>query len=590
MLPNPSLSQHRRQRSQRTVGEGVRSFVVGGFITLLLFGALVPRLSFLQLSEGELNQQRAEENRIRLVPKRPERGKILDRKGRILANSTYTYSVFVWPIAQKNTKWPQTVKVLSEILNMPAADIQARVEQEGQSSTSLIRVARGLSFPQVVALSERTSDIVGVEIDKEAIRYYPHGELAAQVIGYIGEISEEELAHKRQQDQPYRLGDVIGQLGIEASYEPILRGTWGGNQIEVDGSGRIVRILGQKLPIAGTDVKLTLDIDVQRAAEQALGKRQGAVVAINPKNGAILAMVSYPSFNPNWFAKGMTEQQWQELQNRKFPFVNRALQAFPPASTFKIATAIAGLESGKYNPNSILMTYPSIHGVGDWNRAGFGAIGFQTALQWSSNTFFGQIGVGTTPKILIEWAKRLGVAQKTGIDIPGEATGFIPDPAWKKEVFQDAWYPADTVMVAIGQGAVQLSPLQVSVIFATVANGGYKVKPHFIQSDQPNTHWRTSLQLKPQTLATIRSGLRAVVTSGTGHILNAASIPPAAGKSGTAEDPPRSSHTWFGAYAPFNNPEIVVVAFGENTGGGGGSTAGPIALKVLEAYFQAKKK
>ena len=587
-LSNNSWSKQRRQRSQRSVGEGARSFVIGGFITLLLFGAIVPRLRFLQITEGALNRQRADENRVRLIPKRPERGKILDRKGRILANSTYTYSVFVWPIAQKDDKWPQTLDVLSSILNIPRSDIQARVQQEGQNATSLIRVAQGLSFPQVVALSERISDVVGVEIDKEAIRYYPHGELASQVIGYIGEIGEEELARKH--DQPYRLGDVVGQLGIEASYEQDLRGTWGGNQIEVDGSGRIIKILGQKLPIAGTDVKLTLDIDVQKAAEQALGKRQGAVVAINPKNGEILAMASYPGFNPDWFAKGVTEKQWQELQNRQFPFVNRAVQAFPPASTFKIATAIAGLESGKYNPNSVLMTYPSVHGVGDWNGAGFGAIGFQTALQWSSNTFFGQIGVGTSPKTLIDWAKRLGAGERTGLDIPGEATGFIPNPAWKKEVFKDAWYPADTVMVSIGQGAVQLSPLQVSLIFSTIANGGYKVKPHFLHADKPDDQWRTSLKLKPQTLKTIQSGLRAVVTSGTGTALNVPNIPPAAGKSGTAEDPPRSSHTWFGAYAPYNKPEIVVVAFGENTGGGGGSTAGPIALKVLEAYFKTQKK
>lgn len=587
-LSKNSLSRQRRQRSQRTVGEGARSFVLGGLVTVLLFGAIVPRLRFLQITEGTLNRQRADENRVRLIPKRPERGKILDRKGRILANSTYTYSVFVWPIAQKDAKWPQTVEVLSSILNMPADDIQTKVAQEGQNATSLIRVAQGLSFPQVVALSERTSDIVGVEIDKEAIRYYPHGELASQVIGYIGEINEEELARKRE--QPYRLGDVIGQMGIEASYEQKLRGIWGGNQIEVDGAGRIIKILGQKLPIAGTDVKLTLDLDVQKATEKALGKRQGAVVAINPKNGEVIAMASYPGFNPDWFAKGVTEKQWQELQNRKFPFVNRAMQAFPPASTFKIATAIAGMESGKYQPNARIATSASVHGVGDWNRAGFGVIGFPTALQWSSNTFFGRVGVGTSPKILIEWAKRLGAGEKTGIDIPGEAKGFIPDPAWKKEVFKDAWYPADTVMVSIGQGAVQLSPLQVSLIFSAIANGGYKVKPHFLKSDQPDDQWRTALNLKPQTLKTIQSGLRAVVTSGTGTALNVPSIPPAAGKSGTAEDPPRSSHTWFGAYAPHNNPEIVVVAFGENTGGGGGSTAGPIALKVLEAYFKAQKK
>lgn len=316
------------------------------------------------------------------------------------------------------------------------------------------------------------SDIVGVEIDKEAIRYYPHGELASQVIGYIGEISEEELA--RKQDKPYRLGDVVGQLGIEASYEQKLRGTWGGNQIEVDGAGRIVQILGQKLPIAGEDVKLTLDLEVQKAAEKALGKRQGAVVAINPKNGAIIAMASYPGFNPNWFAKRVTEKQWQELQNRKFPFVNRAMQAFPPASTFKIATAIAGIESGKYSPNALVATSASVHGVGDWNGAGFGVIGFQTALQWSSNTFFGRVGVGTSPKILIEWAKRLGVGERTGIDIPGESSGFIPDPAWKKRCLKTPGILLTPLWFLSGRGQYNSVPSKSPSFLLPLPMGGIK--------------------------------------------------------------------------------------------------------------------
>lgn len=553
-------------------------------VSILLFGVIPARLFFLQIAQGERNRQLADENRIQLIPKRPERGKIFDRKGRILASSQFSYSVFVWPLAQSKQQWPQSVQTLSRILGIPAQEIQDKVEKAGINSPSLLRIARGISFSQIVALEEHRSEMTGVQVDSEATRMYPNGELGAQVLGYIGEITGEEL--EKRKAQGYRLGDVIGKMGIESAYENELRGTWGGQQVEVDGSGRIVRVLGQKLSLPGKDIMLTLDLDVQMAAEKALGDRPGAIVAMDPRDGAVLAMVSHPGFDPNWFSKSMSESQWKTLQKRSFPFVNRALQGFPPASTFKIITATAGMESGKFPPNTILMTYPSIHGVGDWNGAGFGAIGFPTALQWSSNTFFGQVGVGVGPKILLDWAHRYGLGEKTGIEIPGEAEGFLPTPEWKKKVWQDRWYPADSVMMAIGQGAVQVSPLQSAVVFAVPANGGYRVKPHLRKTGTQSDQSRQSLDLKPTTLQTIRTGMRAVVQAGTGTALNVPTIPPAAGKSGTGEDPPRPSHTWFGGFAPFDKPEIVVVAFAENSGGGGGHTCGPIVLQVLEAYFK----
>lgn len=553
-------------------------------VSLLLLGLIPARLAFLQIAQGKHNRELADENRIQLIPKRPERGKVFDRKGRILAGSQSSYSVFVWPLVQKKEQWPQILQTLSRILDIPAEQIQEKVKKAGVNSPSLVRVARGISFSQIVALEEHRSELSGIEVDNEATRFYPNGEMAAQTLGYIGEITGEEL--DKQKAQGYRLGDVIGKMGIEAAYENDLRGTWGGQQVEVDGAGQIVRILGQKPTLPGKDITLTLDLDVQKAAEAALGDRQGAIVAMDPRNGAVLAMVSHPAFDPNWFSKNMTEAQWQALQKRTFPFVDRALQGFPPASTFKIITATAGMESGKYPPSTVLMTYPSIHGVGDWNGAGFGAIGFITALQWSSNTFFGQVGAGVGPKTLLDWSHRYGLGQKTGIEIPGEAEGFLPSPEWKKKVWQDNWYPADSVMMAIGQGAVQVSPLQSAVVFAVPANGGYRVKPHLLKSDGPPDRWRQSLNIKPQTLTTIRTGMRAVVQAGTSTALNVPGIPPVAGKSGTGEDPPRRSHTWFGGFAPFDKPEIVVVAFAENSGGGGGHTCGPIALKVFEAYFK----
>ena len=586
LLQNRQFNEFQRRPNSRTVGYGTRSFILISIISVLLVGMLPARLAYLQIVQGTRNRELADENRIQLIPKRPERGRILDRKGRVLAGSQFSYSVFVWPNAQKKPQWTQTVKRLAELLKIPEAEIQEKVKKAGINSPSLVRVARGIDFSQVVALEEHRSELAGVEVDEEAIRYYPHGELAAQVLGYIGEITGEEL--DKRATQGYRLGDVIGKIGIEASYESELRGTWGGQQVEVDGAGRIVKVLGEKPSKPGKNIQLTLDLDVQKAAEKALAGRHGAVVAMDPRDGSILAMVSQPAFDPNWFAKNITEAQFQELNKRSFPFGNRALQGFPPASTFKVVTAIAGMETGKYPPSTVLMTFPSIHGVGDWNGAGFGSIGYNTALQWSSNTFFGQVGVGVGAKDLLDWAHRLGLGKETGIDIPGEAEGFLPTPEWKKKVWQDSWYPADSVMMAIGQGAVQVSPLQSAVVYAVPANGGYLVKPHLRELSESKIT-RTSLNLKPKTLETLRAGMRAVVQTGTGTALNVPSIPPSAGKSGTGEDPPRPSHTWFGGFSPYEKSEIVVVAFAENSGGGGGKTCGPIVQKVLEAYFKHNK-
>jgi penicillin-binding protein 2 len=586
LLQNRQVKGFQRRSSSRTVGYGTRSFILIGIFSLLLIGMLPARLAYLQILQGTRNRELADENRIQLIPKRPERGTILDRKGRVLAGSQFSYSVFVWPNAQKRPQWPQTVQRLSQLLGIPKDEIQTKVKKAGINSPSLVRVARGIDFSQVVALEEHRSELAGVEVDEEAIRYYPHGEVAAQVLGYIGEITGEEL--DKRADQGYRLGDVIGKIGVEESYESELRGTWGGQQVEVDGAGRIVQVLGEKPSKPGKNIQLTLDLDVQKAAEKALAGRPGAVVAMDPRDGDILAMVSQPAFDPNWFAKNMTDAQWKELNRRSFPFVNRALQGFPPASTFKVVTAIAGMETGKFPPSTVLMTYSAIHGVGDWNGAGFGAIGYNTALQWSSNTFFGQVGVGVGPTNLLDWAHRLGLGKPTGIDIPGESEGFLPTPEWKKKVWQDSWYPADSVMVAIGQGAVQVSPLQSAVVYAVPANGGYVVKPH-VRKFSESQIVRKSLNLKPKTLETLRVGMRAVVQAGTGTALNVPSIPPSAGKSGTGEDPPRPSHTWFGGFSPYDKPEIVVVAFAENSGGGGGKTCGPIVQQVMEAYFKNNK-
>ncbi|HIK46202.1 MAG TPA: penicillin-binding protein 2, partial [Leptolyngbyaceae cyanobacterium M65_K2018_010] len=480
-------------------------------------------------------------------------------------------------------QWPQVIDRLARVLKVPPQEIQKRLEQAGYESIESVTIARGISPAQATALAEYSNELPGVRLEAEAVRNYPNGDLAAHVLGYTGELTDQQLAARR--DQGYRMGDVVGQMGAESAFESTLRGTWGGQQVEVDSAGRIIRILGDKPAVSGQDVQLTLDADLQRAAEAALGNLRGSIVAMDPNNGAILAMASWPNYDPNIFTTRLTEAQWQQLQAADHPFLNRSLQAFPPASTFKIVTTAAALESGKYSPDTILPTYPYIQvgGIqfGDWNRAGFGPLGFTGAMAWSSDTFFYQVAMrlgGPT--------RRFGFGRKTGIELGAEESpGLVPDDTWKRENLKEGWVIGDSINMSIGQGYLQATPLQVAVMFAVAANGGYRVMPHVLKDNEESRNWRESLNLSDKTVDILHQGLRRVITGGTASALNVPHLPPFAGKTGTAEAPPGKSHAWFGAYAPLDKPEVVVVAFAEHSGGGGGKVAAPMVLQVLEAYF-----
>ncbi|MEQ8462904.1 penicillin-binding protein 2 [Coleofasciculus sp. E2-BRE-01] len=579
-----------RQTTPRTVGRNYQSVIVMLIVSLFLVGAMGSRLAYLQLVQGERNRQLAENNRIRLVPKQPVRGNIFDRQGKVLASSRLSHSVFLWPVALKKDEWPQTRQRLSQLLDLPEDEIQKRVERAGFDSPSLIRIERGLSPAQITALQEYSHQLDGIEVDIEAVRDYPNGDVGAHVLGYTGELNDQELGQRRAEG--YRMGDVAGKMGVEEAFEPTLRGEWGGQQVEVDGAGRVLRILGEKEAKSGKDLQITLDLKTQKAAEAALGNQKGAIVALDPRNGAVLAMVSRPTFDPNIFSSRITPDMWKQLQGKGNPFVNRAMRGFPPASTFKVVTQTAGMESGKFGPGTVLPTFAALNvggtSFGEWNRAGFGPLGYQQAMAWSSNTFHGQIGKGVGGPTLIKWARNYGFGQPTGIELSEEAAGLIADDTWKRERFNWEWTVGDTVNMSIGQGFTQATPLQVAVMFAVPANGGYRVKPHLHKDNEALSNWRVSMEMKPSTIETLRKGLRAVVDGGTGQVLNVPHLPPVAGKSGTAEAPPGKPHAWFGAFAPFDKPEIVVVAFAEHSGGGGGSVAAPMVKQVLEAYFDAK--
>lgn len=584
------FSQNPDQQRARKVGRKSQSVVLMMACSGLIIGGLGGRIAYLQLLEGTQNRQRAENNRVRLIAKMPERGRILDRKGRVLAGTRLTHSVYLWPLALKQTDWGKTLSKLSVILNVPEVDIKKRLEQEGYQSASLVKVARNISPQQITALAESSNELPGVQVDGETSREYIHGDLAAHVLGYTGELTDENYIKLR--NEGYRLGDVIGKMGIEATYEKQLRGEGGGQQVEVDGTGQVVRVLKDKPSRSGKDITLTLDLDLQKAAAAALNGVTGSIVAIDPKNGAVLAMVSNPGFDPNIFTRRVSQETWNRLTSLNDPFLNRSLQTFPPASTFKIVTTVAAIEGGKFTGDEVFQTYPSltIAGTtfGEWNHAGFGPLGFPGAMAHSSDTFFYQVAREMGGEPIIDWSRRFGLGALTGIDLVDEVDpGLVPDAAWKLKHEKIEWSVGDAVNMSIGQGALLTSPLQVAIMFSVAANGGFKVKPHLLKDNEEARNWREDLKLKPKTVEVLKEGLRGVIDYGTGNALNGGAVT-ISGKSGTAEDLGDGSHTWFGAYGTTEKPEIVVVAFGERTGGGGGSLMGPKAKQVVEAYFAIK--
>ncbi|MGQ9836618.1 MAG: penicillin-binding protein 2 [Cyanobacteriota bacterium] len=590
ILP-PQLETYTAQGSPqaKTVGQGYRALVLLLLTSLLILAGLGSRLVYIQLVQTQYYRQLADTNRIRLLPQPPERGRIVDRNGVLLAGSQLSHSVFLWPLVQSRQRWQEMIPTLAQYLQIAPEEIEQKLEQAGYRSPFPVRILRNASPQVVIQLEEMSRELPGVMVEAETIRLYPNGDLAAHLLGYTGEIPQEQL----QANPDYRLGDIVGLMGAEELFEPHLRGQWGGRQVEVDAMGEVLRVLGEQAPQPGKTLQLTLDVRLQQVAERALAGRKGAVIAMDPRDGSILAMASYPTFDPNLFSGRITQAQWDALQQQDFPFLNRALQAYPPASTYKIITTAAGIESGAFPPDTVLSTSAYVQVGGwrfwDWNRAGFGRLNYRQAIAYSSDTFFYQIALGTKLGPLQEWSRRFGLGQPTGIGLKGEALGLVPDADWKQRHWHEPWYVGDTINMSIGQGFVKATPLQMAVVTAAVANGGWRVRPLLSQQVIPESPvpLRQSVGLSAATLEVLQQGLRDVVVFGTGGNANLGpGFPPTAGKTGTAEDPPRRSHAWYVGYAPYDQPELVVVVFLENSGGGGGARAAPVFREVMRAYFQ----
>ena len=553
-------------------------------LVVLLASAMVLRLGWLQLVQGQENRARADENRIRLVPRHPMRGRILDRNGQVLVSSRLTYNLYVQPRQVPADQWPALRDRLATVIGMAPVELDERRRNGANQEGYRIELAYNLKPEQVLRFREQAGNLRGAEVDVDYLRAYPYGSLGAHVLGYTSPITAEEF--DKLEAKGYRMQDRIGRSGIENAFERHLRGEWGGQQLEVNAAGQVQRVLGDKQAKPGKDLRLTIDLELQKTAEKALaGVRKGAIVAMDPQTGAIRAMASRPNFDPNIFATGPTAAQWTALGGPEAPMLNRSFQGFPPASTFKLVTTIAGIESGRMTETSKLPTMNSFcyRGQCYGDHGSFGVIGFPMALAVSSNSFYYQVGLKVGPKELFKAARRMGYGQLTGIELNDEdGAGLLGDEAWKQKVYGEPWTSVDTISSAIGQGPVLVTPLQMARLYAAVSNGGWLVTPHVVE--RPTE--RRWIGLKAGTLRALRQGLRMVVTEGTATILNDPTLPPVAGKTGTGEDPPRPDHAWFGGYAPAGKPTLVIVAFGENSGGYGGTVAAPMVKALMTTWFR----
>ena len=546
----------------------------------------------------------SDENRIRLIATQPIRGRITDKNGFILADSRIKYSLIVKPQYVKEIDWQEYKFRISNLLGVDAEKLQEKYLIGLRQKIFSINLLDDLSVPQLIKFQENENNFFGFEIATKLIRDYPYKTVASHVIGYTQPITDSEYDFLSKKG--YKLNDLVGRTGIEYVYEDFIRGEWGGEMIEVNSVGTFQKSLGIKPSKKGKDIELTIDLNLQLAAENALKeKKAGAIIAMDPRDGAILAMASKPTFDLNFFSKEFKpEKEYNQLFNSpEKPLFNRALNAYDPGSVWKIVTALAGLESGQFPSNTSLETKPCIvYGsqcFREHNDLGFGTIGYEDALRVSSNTFFYQVGYGVGVDEIYRISTKLGFNSLSGIEISEqENSGLVANSLWAKEgrgwgeAGRTPWVPEDIASMSIGQFVVQVTPMQIARAYAVIANGGYLVTPHLSKqnggflSDQK----RIKLDFDPKNILLIKSGLRKVVESGTGVSINygVSNLPPVSGKTGTAEDGEGGSdHAWFVCFTPSEKSEILVVAFAQNTPGGGAVHALPMAREILKVWNES---
>lgn len=568
-----------------------------GFITLL-FAILLLRLFFFQIAHWKHYLNLSDKNRIRLIPQEAPRGVIFDRNGRVLVENRPSYTISILPSRQVNIE--KTVARLSNLLGIPESDIWDKINTQRLRPYEPVKVKRYASIEEISIVEEHHLELPGVIYQIEAKRRYLYGDVGSHVFGYVGEISDKEFS--KLTNNGYSLGDLIGKRGVENKYEEFLRGQKGVRYIEVNALGQEVRELtdrSSKELSPGTDLQLTLDLKLQLAAESTFKEGvNGAIVALDPRNGDVLALVSKPNYDPNIFAGMLTKDIWTQINtNPDRPLLNRAIQGrYPPGSTLKMVTAIAGLDLGLMDVNTHFVAcgggfyFGRFYGC--WKRGGHGSLGITDALINSCDTFFYQAGLRVGLGNWMSYMQRFGFGQRTGIDLPNEAVGLVPSANYFDQRYgRRGWTKGLLLNLAIGQGETLVTPIQMARYIAALANGGKLVEPHLLLKvgapDNRNKNIITKpakdLGIPENTLKIVRNALLGVVERGTGTLARVQKIQ-VAGKTGTAQNPHGKDHSWFAAFAPYDNPTIAIAAIAENAGHGG-SIAAPIVQKVLSAYF-----
>jgi penicillin-binding protein 2 len=606
--PDPRHTPPTRQQTQRAAAGRAWQF---GAVILLLFLVLAGRLWFLQVARGDDFRGAAAANQARRIRTPAPRGVITDRHGVILAANRPRLAIYAAPSVAKD---PAVLSRLGQLLHVSPDDIQQTIEASQINPYDPLRIALDVPMTTVTQIEENKPYLPGVSTQPEPVRWYPHGSLAAHLLGTMGRINSSEwktlsAQHYADETAVYTKNDFLGKTGIESAYESYLHGRPGGTNVQIDAHGRTVRSLEAQDAAPGGTVKLTIDAPTQAAAERVFQEHHfiGAAVALDPRTGAVLALASAPTFDPDQFATGISSANWTPLhQNPAHPLIDRAIGAmYPPGSTFKPIVAAAGWQTGMITPSSRVYCTGSYH----LGRARFGCwethdeTDFTKAIAESCDVFFYVYGQKVGPDRISYYAKQFGLAEKTGIDLGGEDIGSIPSPAWKLKHFHklgpefDQWYGGDTLHMSIGQGDVLTTPLQMARVTATLANGGNVLKPYVVSevtdagSHTVRYHCTPTvvrhIPVSAANLERVRMAMRATVTQGTGKVVNFPEVAVAA-KTGSAQTYGSSmTHGLFICFAPYDHPTIAIAAIVEH-GGHGGSTAGIVCRAMLQAYFHLK--
>ena len=587
-------------------------------LVALIFGLFGLRLFQLQVIQGEALALSSQRNSIRSLRLPPPRGEIVDREGRVLATTRPAQHLVAIPHEVRGAE--RNFFVLEHILGAERGSLEHAVaEKRGRERFQPLRLAEDLSFHQLASVESLLHAVPGIFVEQVPRRFYPHGSLGAHALGTLGEIQAEQL--EKLAAEGYRAGDEIGQTGIEAIHEHVLHGRAGGRNVVVNVAGREIRKLDEVPAVWGDRIELTLDLDLQRAAELGFAieeegeLRSGAVVALDPRNGDVLALVSAPAYNPNDFAAGIAPQIWDALKNDPDdPLQNRAIAGqYPPGSTYKAVVAAAALSEGIAGP--LAGTYcPGHFRLGRrvyrcWRRGGHGKVDLRVAIMKSCDVFFYRAGLELKIDRLARYARAFGLGRPTGLALGSENAGLVPTEEWKLRRFKEPWVEGETVSAAIGQGFNLVTPMQLAVAYAAVANGGEVLRPRLVRgrvtrdgrlhAGEP-VEVVSRLNIAAAALEEVRIGLHAVVMDpdGTGKRARVPGLE-VAGKTGTAQvvalkkvehyeddEIPRHlrDHALFASYAPADDPQIVVVVVVEH-GGGGGANAAPVAQRVLAAWW-----